>query len=65
MDLTYRGHNPMKNKKKIDMERQISFDSLPASIRETMTEEEKQLFLYAEEWPESLFDKLEEFIVKD
>jgi len=52
-------------KKKIDKERQISFDSLPPNIRENMTDEEKELFLYAEEWPESLFDKLEEFIVKE
>ncbi len=55
----------MKNEKKTDMERQIAFDSLPPNIRENMTEEEKQLFLQAEEWPESLFDKLDEFIVKD
>ncbi|MCM2283253.1 MAG: hypothetical protein NDI81_00625 [Desulfobacula sp.] len=55
----------MKNEKKTDMERQISFDSLPPNIRENMTEEEKQLFLHAEEWPESLFEKLDEFIVKD
>jgi len=52
-------------KKKIDKERQISFDSLPPNIRENMTDEEKELFLYAEEWPESLFDKLEGFIVKE
>lgn len=55
----------MKDEKKIDQERQLSFESLPPSIRETLTEEEKQLFLYAEEWPESLFIKLDEFIVKD
>jgi len=55
----------MRNQKKIDKERLISFDSLPPNIRENMTEEEKDLFLHAEEWPESLFDKLEEFIVKD
>ncbi|MFA5905454.1 MAG: hypothetical protein WC836_16100 [Desulfobacula sp.] len=55
----------MQNKKKIDIERRISFDSLPPNIRETMTDEEKELFLYAEEWPESLFDKLDEFIVKE
>jgi hypothetical protein len=55
----------MKDEKKIDMERQISFDSLPPNIRENMTEEEKQLFLHGEEWPESLFEKLDEFIVKD
>jgi hypothetical protein len=52
-------------KKKIDKERQISFDSFPPNIIENMTDEEKELFLYAEEWPESLFDKLEGFIVKE
>jgi hypothetical protein len=55
----------MKTEKKIDMERQTAFDSLPPNIRENMTEEEKQLFLHAKEWPESLFEKLDEFIVKD
>lgn len=63
--INKKGNNSMKNEKKIDRERQLSYDSLPPSIREAMTEEEKQLFLYAEEWPEALFDKLEEFIVKD
>nr|NJM04547.1 hypothetical protein [Desulfobacula sp.] len=55
----------MKDEKKAMMERQISFDSLPPNIRENMTEEEKQLFLHAEEWPETLFEKLDEFIVKE
>ncbi len=55
----------MKIEKKTDTERQISFDSLPPNIRENMTEEEKQLFLHGEEWPGSLFEKLDEFIVKD
>ncbi len=55
----------MKDKKKIDKERQMSYDSLPPSIKESLTEEEKELFLHAEQWPDSLFKKLEEFIVKD
>ncbi len=55
----------MKDKKKIDKERQMSYDSLPPSVKESLTEEEKQLFLNAEEWPESLFEKLEEFIIKE
>lgn len=55
----------MKEKKKIARERQEAYDSLPPVIRENLTEEEKQLFLYAEQWPESLFEKLDEFIVKD
>ena len=54
----------MKNKKKIDKERQMSYDSLPPSIKENLTAEEKEMFLYAEQWPDSLFEKLEEFIVK-
>jgi len=55
----------MTDKKKIDKERQMSYDSLPPNIKDSLTEEEKQLFLTAEKWPDSLFEKLEEFIVKD
>ncbi|MCD4675215.1 MAG: hypothetical protein K8S18_04365 [Desulfobacula sp.] len=55
----------MKNKKKTDKERQMAYDSLPPSIKENLTEEEKQLFLSAEQWPDSLFEKLEEFIIKE
>ncbi len=51
--------------KKTLKERQISFDSLPPAIRDSLTEEEKQMFLTAEEWPEELFAKLDEFIVKE
>ncbi len=54
----------LKEKKKIDKERQTAYDSLPPVVRESLTEEEKQLFLYADQWPESLFEKLDEFIVK-
>jgi hypothetical protein len=52
-------------KKKTDKERQIAYDSLPPSIKDSMTPEEKDLFLYAEEWPEELFEKFDEFIIKD
>jgi len=55
----------MKNIKKDAKERKHSYDSLPPIIKDSLTEEEKQLFLNAEEWPESLFEKLEEFIVKE
>lgn len=53
------------NEKKINKERRMSYESLPPIIKDNLTEEEKQLFLYSDEWPESLFEKLEEFIVKD
>jgi hypothetical protein len=55
----------MTDKKKIDKERQMSYDSLPPAIKDSFTEEEKELFLTAKEWPESLFEKLGEFIVKE
>ncbi len=55
----------MKDKKKIDKERQMSYDSLPPSVKESLTEEEKELFLFSEQWPDSLFEKLEEFIITE
>lgn len=55
----------MKENKKIEKERQMSYDSLPPSIKESLTDEEKELFLHSVEWPDSLFDKLGEFIIKE
>lgn len=54
----------MKNKK-TDEERKMAYDRLPPGIKESLTQEEKQLFLQADQWPETLFEKLEEFIVKE
>lgn len=54
----------MSINKKEQKDRLMSFDSLPPAVKDSLTEEEKQLFLTAEEWPESLFKKLEEFIVR-
>jgi len=51
--------------KKTQKERQQAFDSLPPAIRDSLSPEEKQLFLTAEHWPEELFQKLDEFIVKE
>ncbi len=51
--------------KKAQKERQKAFDSLPPAIRDSLSQEEKQLFLTAEQWPEALFQKLEEFITKE
>jgi len=55
----------MKDNNKVSKERQMSYDSLPPSVKDSLTQEEKQLFLYADQWPESLFEKLDEFIVKE
>lgn len=51
------------NKKDME-ERAAALKSLPPNIRNSMSDEEKELFLHGEEWPESLFEKLSEFIVK-
>ncbi len=45
-------------------ERAEALKSLPPNIRNSMSDEEKEQFLHGEEWPESLFEKLSEFIVK-
>lgn len=51
--------------KKIDKIRQEAYESLPHSIKESLTPEEKEIFLTAEEWPDSLFTKLDKFITKE
>ena len=51
--------------KKTQKERQIAFESLPPVVRDSLTPEEKEMFLTAEEWPEELFAKLDEFIIKE
>jgi hypothetical protein len=54
-----------KMDKKIEKVRQEAYESLPPAIKESLTPEEKELFLTAEQWPESLFTKLDEFITKE
>ncbi len=51
--------------KKTKKERQEAYDSLPPVIRESLTPEEKEMFLTGEQWPDSLFTKLDEFIIKE
>lgn len=54
-----------KNKKSEAFERKEAFKSLPENIKQTLTEEEVDTFLNKEQWPETLFEKLKEFIVND
>lgn len=46
----------------VDPERQMALDSLPPNIRAVLTEEEVELFLHAETWPEEMCEKLSEFL---
>lgn len=56
----------MGNKKskanQVDPERKMALDALPPNIRATLTEEEVEIFLHAEVWPEELCEKLSEFL---
>ena len=47
---------------KIDPEREMAFNSLPPNVRSSLTEEEVEMFLHAEVWPDELFEKLKEFM---
>ena len=51
-----------KEMKNIDPEREISFKSLPPSVRNNLSEEEIEMFLTSEVWSEELFEKLKEFM---
>jgi len=52
-----------KGKKKVDPQRRMALESLPPHLRDHMTPEEVELFLHAEEWPDTLMEKMEEFIL--
>lgn len=49
-------------KEKPDPERMAILRSLPIEIKEKITGEEAQAFLYKEELPESLIEKLKDYI---
>jgi len=51
-----------KSKSEEMRERKEAFQALPKTIREKLTDEEVNAFLHKETWPESLFDKLADFI---
>ena len=54
--------NKKSKKSHVDPERQMALDSLPPSTRATLTDEDVELFLHAETWPEELCEKLSEFL---
>ncbi len=52
-----------KRNNKVDPERKMALESLPPNVRNSLTDEEVKLFLNSEEWPESLFKKMKDFIL--
>ncbi len=53
------------DKAKVDPERMAVLRSLPVEIKATITGEEARAFLYKEPLPDTLVEKLKEFIVFD
>lgn len=58
-------HKTPLNKDKIVPERMKVLKSLPVEIKQQLTGEEAQAFLYGEELPEELFEKLKDYLVED
>ena len=59
-----KGHAPPR-KEKPDPDRMEILRSLPVEIKQQITGEEAQAFLYKEELPESLLAKLKDYLVED
>ncbi len=53
------------SQRKPDPQRIAFLRSLPLEIKETITGEEAEAFMYGEEIPESLYEKIKEFIEED
>jgi hypothetical protein len=48
--------------KKIDPERMHALRSLPLEIKQLLTKEEVNAFLFQDEWPDSLQEKLKDYL---
>ena len=55
---------PAPNRKP-DPERVAFLRSLPLEVKETITGEEAEAFMFGEEIPESLFEKIKDFIKEE
>ncbi len=53
------------SKRKPDPQRMQVLRSLPLEIKQSLTKEEVDAFLFEEVWPDSLKDKLKDYIVED
>lgn len=51
--------------RKPDPERLVVLRSLPKEITESLTKEELDAFLYEDVWPNSLQEKLKDYMVKE
>jgi hypothetical protein len=52
-------------KKKVDPVKMNILRSLPLEIKQSLTKEEVDAFLYEEVWPDSLKEKLKDYLVDE
>ena len=57
--------DPSKTKRKPDPAKMQVLRSLPIEVKQQLTKEEADAFLYEDVWPDSLYDKLKGFLVED
>jgi hypothetical protein len=57
--------NSNSDKKKPDPERVALLRSLPIEVKSRITGEEAQAFMYGEDLPESLLEKLKDYLDED
>ena len=58
-------HKTPLDKDKIVPERMEVLKSLPVEIKQQLTGKEAQAFLYGEELPEELLEKLKDYLIED
>lgn len=58
-------HKANLDKDKIVPERMEALKSLPVELKQQLTGEEAQAFLYGEELSEELFEKLKDYLIED
>lgn len=54
----------MKNRQP-DPEKMAALRSLPIGIKQKLTKQEADAFLYDEVWPDSLYEKLKDYLVDE
>jgi hypothetical protein len=52
-------------KRKPDPERMEALRSLPIEVKQSLTKEEADAFLYDRVWPDSLLEKLKDYVVDE
>jgi hypothetical protein len=57
--------NDKSTQRKPDPARMQVLRSLPIEVKQQLTKEEADAFLYDDVWPDSLYDKLKDFLAEE